>query len=486
LLSPHYVNICGSASILYNVTLRREKQMSTKSRAQKSDIFFYSLGGFGSNLLFTLTTSFLMYFYTDVFKISPLAVGSVFLIVRVIDAILDPFIGMLADRTRSRWGTYRPWLMFGSPLLAAMTLLLFSAPDLSSSNKIIYAIAVYVGYSLVSSIVNIPYHALTPILSQDPSQRTVIVTAKQLMGSLGTLLISGAALPVVAFFGSGEKGWFFTTLAFSVVTIASYWFCAVGARNADNEEVNNQKAMNSHDGHPPLKEQLKIISKNGPLLALLIAGFANMTAQIVNSQTAIYYWQYNIGREDLYSQLFIWGTLLSIPAFLSIPWFVNKFGKKRVFIVSCLITILPLVILLFSSYENIAEIFTLSVLVKVLGPLSGVLPWIMIADCVDYGKWKTGINGSATIHSMMLFTNKLAAALGGILAGALLGAAGYVAGQEQSTEALNMITYLYFLAPVIGYIIAIIAFKFYGITPEVQAKMAKEIDEKENPNSVVS
>ncbi|MEY8738983.1 MFS transporter [Bacillales bacterium AN1005] len=123
---------------------------------------------------------------------------------------------------------------------------------------------------------------------------------------------------------------------------------------------------------------------------------------------------------------------------------------------------------------------------KVLGPLSGVLPWIMIADCVDYGKWKTGINGSATIHSMMLFTNKLAAALGGILAGALLGAAGYVAGQEQSTEALNMITYLYFLAPVIGYIIAIIAFKFYGITPEVQAKMAKEIDEKENPNSVVS
>jgi sugar (glycoside-pentoside-hexuronide) transporter len=452
---------------------------SVKSMAKKSNIFFYSLGGFGSNLLFTLTTSFLMYFYTDVFKISPLAVGSVFLLVRVIDAILDPFIGMLVDRTRSRWGTYRPWLMFGSPLLAVMTILLFSAPDLSGSGKITYAIAIYVGYSLVSSLVNIPYHAITPILSQDPSQRNVIVTAKQLMGSFGTLLISGAALPLVAFFGSGEKGWFLTTLAFSFVTITSYWFCARGAVKADNREVNEAKASHSHTGHPPLKEQLKIISKNGPLLALLIAGFTNMVAVIINSQTAIYYWQYNVGRQDLYSQLFIWGTLLSVPAFLAIPYFVNKFGKKNVFIFSCLITILPLVILLITPYGNVTTIFTLSVLVKVLGPLSGVLPWIMIADCVDYSKWKTGINGSATIHSMMLFTNKLAAAIGGILSGALLGAVGYIAGQQQTAETLSMITYLYFLAPIVGYLIAIIVFRFYGITPKVQETMLRELSQRE-------
>jgi sugar (glycoside-pentoside-hexuronide) transporter len=456
---------------------------SLNTRAKKSEITFYSFGGFGSNLLFTLTTSFLMYFYTDVFKISPLAVGTVFLIVRVIDAILDPILGMMVDRTRSRWGTYRPWLMFGSPLLAMMTLLLFTAPDLSPSGKIIYAIAVYVGYSFVSSIVNIPYHALTPALSKDPSQRTVIVTGKQLLGALGTLTVSGAALPLVAYFGSGQKGWFFTTLAFSIFGIISYWLCARGAKEYDNSEINTQNA--SHEGHPPLKEQLKIISKNGPLVALLIAGFANMTATIVNSSTAIYYWQYNVGRADLYSQLFIWGTLLSIPAFLSIPYFVNKFGKKIVFIGSCIITILPLAVLLITPYGNVTQIFTLSVLVKVLGPLSGVLPWIMIADCVDYGKWKTGINGSATIHSMMLFTNKLAAAIGGILSGALLGAAGYVAGQQQTAEALSMISYLYFLGPILGFAFAIIAFKFYGITPAVSEKMLKEINEREKRSEAV-
>lgn len=456
---------------------------SINASAKKSEIILYSIGGFGSNLLFILTTSFLMYFYTDVFKISPLAVGTVFLIVRVIDAILDPFLGMMADRTRSRWGTYRPWLMFGSPLLAMMTLLLFTAPDLSPSGKIAYAIAVYVGYSFVSSIVNIPYHALTPVLSKDPSQRTVIATAKQLMGALGTLAVSGAALPLVALFGSGQKGWFFTTLGISCFAIISYWLCARGAKGYDNFEINN--TSHSHDAHPPLKEQLKLVSKNGPLIALLVAGFANMVAVIVNSATAIYYWQYNVGRADLYSQLFIWGTLLSIPAFLAIPYFVKKFGKKNVFMYSCLVSIIPLVVLLLTPYENVTLIFVLSVLVKVLGPLAGVLPWIMLADCVDYGKWKTGINGSGTIHSMMLFTNKLGAAIGGILSGALLGAAGYVAGQQQTPETLSMITYLYFLAPIIGFIVAIIAFKFYGITDAVSATMIKEINEREKNSKAV-
>jgi sugar (glycoside-pentoside-hexuronide) transporter len=450
---------------------------SLNASAKKSEIIFYSFGGFGSNLLFTLTTSFLMFFYTDIFKISPLAVGTVFLIVRVIDAILDPFLGMLADRTKSKWGKYRPWLLFGSPLLAMMTLLLFTAPDLSPSGKIFYAIAVYVGYSFVSSIVNIPYHALTPVLSKDPSQRTVIATGKQLMGAIGTLTVSGAALPLIALFGSGQKGWFFATIAFSVFGIISYWICAYGAKGHDNQKVNEDS--HSNHAHPPLKEQLKLVSKNGPLIALLIAGFANMIAVIVNSATAVYYWQYNVGRPDLYSQLFIWGTLLSIPAFLSIPYFCKKFGKKNVFIFSCFISILPLVALLMTPYENVTLIFTLSVLVKVLGPLAGVLPWIMIADCVDYGKWKTGINGSATIHSMMLFTNKFAAAVGGILSGALLGAAGYIAGQQQSAETLQMISYLYFLAPTIGFIVSIIAFRFYRITESVSAQMTKEIQERE-------
>jgi sugar (glycoside-pentoside-hexuronide) transporter len=453
---------------------------------KKSEIFLYSFGGFGSNLLFIYTVSFLMYFYTDVFKISPAAVGTVFLVVRLIDAFLDPLLGMLTDRTRSRWGTFRPWLIFGSPLLAMTTMLLFTAPDLSPSGKLAYAIATYVGYSFVSSIVNIPYHALSAVISKDPSQRNWLVTTKNLMGNLGSLAVSGSVLPLVAYFGSGQKGWFFATLLFSLSTIISYLLCARGAKAHDTNEVMTENDSHSQNVHPSIKEQIKLISTNGPLLALLAATVVKSGALIINSAVAIYYWQYNMGRPDLYSQLFIWGTALAIPIYFVIPRLVKKYGKKNVLNISCLITMLPSVVLLMTPPENVVLIFILSVLVKVLVPFTAVLPWMMLPDCVDFGQWKTGINGSATVHSTMIFTNKVGAAIGGLLSGALLGAAGYVAGKEQTPEALSMISNLYFLVPIIGFGVSLLLiWKFYPITNAMHSKILKEIDDKENNREAV-
>ncbi|MBO1514088.1 glycoside-pentoside-hexuronide (GPH):cation symporter [Metabacillus bambusae] len=459
---------------------------SQNASVKKSEIFLYSFGGFGSNLLFIYTVSFLMYFYTDVFKISPAAVGTVFLVVRLIDAFLDPLLGMLTDRTRSRWGTFRPWLIFGSPLLAMTTMLLFTAPDLSPSGKFAYAIATYVGYSFVSSIVNIPYHALSAVISKDPSQRNWLVTAKNLMGNLGGLAVSGSVLPLVAYFGSGQKGWFLATLLFSLSTIISYLLCAHGAKAHDTNEVITENALHSHNAHPSIKEQIKLISTNGPLLALLAATVVKTGALIINSAVAIYYWQYNMDRPDLYTQLFIWGTALAIPIYFVIPQLVKKYGKKNILNISCFITMLPSAILLMTPPENVMLIFVLSVLVKVLVPFTAVLPWMMLPDCVDFGKWKTGINGSATVHSTMIFTNKVGAAIGGLHSGALLGAAGYVAGQEQTPEALSMISNLYFLVPIIGFGVSLLLiWKFYPITNAIHSKILKEIDDKENNREAV-
>ncbi|CAH2713144.1 Isoprimeverose transporter [Neobacillus rhizosphaerae] len=455
---------------------------SINANAKKSEITLYSFGGFGSNLLYVLTTSFLLYFYTDVFKISPIAVGSVFLIVRLIDAILDPMIGMLADRTNSKWGTYRPWLIFGSPLLAMVTLLLFTAPHLSPSAKIYYAIATYVGYSFVSSIVNIPYHSLTAILSQDSSQRTVIATAKQFMGTFGALVASAAVLPLIALFGSGQKGWFFTTLLFSILSIASFWLCAHGAKRHDIKKVNSKNDSSSIDGHPTLKAQINIITKNKPLLLLLIAFLANMVAFVTSISTSIYYWQYNIGRLDLFSKLNLWGTLISIPVFMLIPPLVKKFGKKHVYMYASLFSIIPFVVILLIPYKNVMPIFVLSIIISLIGPLTSVLPWTMLPDCVDYGKWKTGINGSGTVHSMAIFTNKVGGAIGGLISGAVLGAVGYVAGQHQTPEVLKTIGYMNFLVPILGYIVIVIVMKFYPITNEFSAKMVEEINNREKKN----
>ncbi|GJM71926.1 hypothetical protein HMSSN036_41420 [Paenibacillus macerans] len=146
-----------------------------------------------------------MYFYTDVFGVSPATVGSLFLGVRLLDAIFDPMIGILSDRTRTKWGKYRPYLIFGSPLLATVTILLFTAPDLSPSGKIVYAAFTYLCYSLVSSLVNVPFHSLTAVMSKDPNQTTTISTAKQFMALPAQILVNAAVLPMVAFFGKDNR-----------------------------------------------------------------------------------------------------------------------------------------------------------------------------------------------------------------------------------------------------------------------------------------
>ena len=204
-----------------------------------------------------------------------------------------------------------------------------------------------------------------------------------------------------------------------------------------------------------------------------------MAALMSTSSIAIYYWQYNIGRPDLYSQLFIWGTILAIPAYFVTPHLAKKYGKKALYNFSCFITIVPSAILLFTPSEYVMTIFVLSVFVKVLGPFTTVLPWMMLPDCVDYGKLKTGINGSATVHSMMIFINKVGAAIGGLLSGVLLGVVGYVAGPQQPPEVLSMINYVYFLVPIIGYALGLVFMKFYPINNDYHSKILAEIKNKD-------
>ncbi|EFC96828.1 putative transporter, partial [Hungatella hathewayi DSM 13479] len=145
--------------------------METKyAKAKFLDVFKYSFGGLGSNLAFFLVMSYLTFFYTDIFGISSMVVSGLMLISRFIDAFTDPVMGMLGDHTRSKMGKYRPWIIWGAPVLGFLIFLLFTAPDLSPNMKVVYVYVVYIAYSLASTVVNIPYHSLTPVMSQDPYQ----------------------------------------------------------------------------------------------------------------------------------------------------------------------------------------------------------------------------------------------------------------------------------------------------------------------------
>lgn len=201
------------------------------AKAAFRDIVKYSFGGIGSNLAFLIVMSYLTFFYTDIFGISTLTVASLMLISRFIDAFTDPFMGMLGDHTISKMGKYRPWIIYGAPLLGVFVFLLFTAPALSPTMKVVYAYVIYIMYSLVSTVVNIPYHSLTPVMSEDPQQRTVIVTWKQGMSVIPQFIITIWALPMVDYFGGGKQGWAIYGALIGIATTISFWICAWGGEN---------------------------------------------------------------------------------------------------------------------------------------------------------------------------------------------------------------------------------------------------------------
>lgn len=444
--------------------------------ASKGEVFKYAFGGLGSNLPFMLILTYLMFFYTEVEGISPALVGTLFFITRFIDAVTDPLMGMIADRTNSKLGKYRPYVIFGAPLLGLSTVSLFWIPDLPDGQKIAYVFVTYILYSLISTVVNIPYHSLTPVLSEDPNQRTWIATAKQFMGIPAQMLAQVAFLPLVAIFGGGEQGYLVTAIIYAIVIVLSFWTCASSAKRHDKIEIVNDKV-----GSKPkiaFKDQLSLIGKNTPLLMLMIAMSTNLIATSIQSAVALYFWTYNVGRADLFPMLSLVGLLVSIPLFFLMPSLSKKIEKKGVFLYGSIASIVPFIILLVAPSEMIWVNFTAAALAIALAPFTGAIAWAMLPDCVEYGEWKTGLKGAGVVSSSLTFINKLGSAVGGILGGALLASAGYVAGQAQSPETLQMILYLYAIFPILGHVATIIALKFYKIDNKFYVKIIQEIKER--------
>lgn len=234
-------------------------------KAKFSDVLKYSFGGLGSNLAFFLVMSYLTFFYTDILGISSYVVATLMLVSRFIDAFTDPLMGMIGDNTRSKMGKYRPWIIFGAPVLGVLIFLLFTAPEMSATMKIVYAYIVYIAYSLASTVVNIPYHALTPVLSQDPQQRTVIVTWKQGMGTVAQFIITIMALPLVEAFGGGKQGWAIYGALIGILTTLSFFVCAWGGRDYDKVNMSAPKEKFN------FKENIQLVTKNKPMLMLMIA-----------------------------------------------------------------------------------------------------------------------------------------------------------------------------------------------------------------------
>ena len=429
------------------------------------------MGDTASNLYFQMFIIFLMFFYTDIFGIPAAAAGTMLVVSRFWDAINDPLMGIIADRTNTRWGKFRPYLIWISGPLAVIGVFTFLTPDFSVTGKIIYAYITYTLIMMAYTAINIPYSALMGVLSPNTIERTSVSTYRFVLAFVGAFLVQGLTLPLVNFFGKGDQavGFPFTMGFFGILAGLMFYITFKTTR----ERVQPPPLQKSS-----LKNDLKDLRRNKPWMILLIMGVFSLGYAILRGGTIIYYFKYYLENTALTSLFMVLGTVAVIAGVACTQFFARRIGKKKLYIIVMTMASLLTMLFYFIPRENITLIFAVHMLISfAMGPQAPLL-WAMYADTADYSQWKNGRRATGLVFSAATFAQKFGIALGGGLLGWLLAYFGFIANVPQTPETLNGIILMMSFIPAIGSMIAAIAAFFYPLDDTTMQKIEKDLAER--------
>ena len=399
--------------------------------------FGYAIGDFGVNLYFMSAMTYLLFFYTDVMGLSAGVAAGVFLIARVVDAATDPLMGYLADRTRSRWGKLRPYLLFGPLPLGLIAVATFTVPNFDGFGRAVWAYATYILFGILYTVVTIPYAALTALLTDDHHERTRLSTLRMACAFAGGFVVSVGMLPLVAALGGGQAGWRWAMVLYAVLATGLLWLTF----GTTQERVGVAAARISW------RQGARAALANPPLTVVMCLFVLGMLAFTFRQTAAAYYFKYNMGREDLLA-LYFGVTLGAMCAGLAvIPRLAARLGKAGAIRVGAVVAMAGCGGFYVAPPDAVGWVFFWGALVALGGAPIAVLGWAMIPDTVEYAQWKTGARADGVIFATASFFQKLAKAIGGWAVAALLAWFGYVANQPQTEASAHGILALMSLFP---------------------------------------
>ncbi|WP_100372019.1 MFS transporter [Bacillus sp. FJAT-45037] len=400
----------------------------------------YGLGFFGIILVWTLVGSFLTFYYTDIVGISATVVGTLMLVARLFDGITDISMGTIVDRTKSKHGKARPWIIWMSVPLAISTVLLFSVPDIGTTGKIVYAYATYILLILVYTGISIPYKTLLGLMTQDQQGRSMINVYTGVFTMSSTLLVMILAQPIASAIG-GRLGWLVVAVFSGVIIVAT----SMIAFRSTKERVQSQSESKKDD--IPLKLGLKALLTNKYWLIITTYCVVTYTVNALLTGAGLFYAIYVLGSGGLFSLISLALFIPSIICFFFIAKLIKRFGKRNIALTVSLIAVIgPIVKLIDPSNTTIFLTGTMIQGFSLIPVLT--LLYAMINDTNEYGEWKNGFRTEGLINSAASFGMKVGTGIGGALIGWLLGFGGYVGAAAVQTElAITMIITLNIYLP---------------------------------------
>lgn len=429
----------------------------------------YAVGDLGINLYFISTLTYLLYFYTDVLGISAAAAAGVFLVARMVDAVTDPLMGAIAERTRTRWGRLRPYLLWGALPLGAITVATFSVPDLDESGKVIWAYVTYTLFGILYTVVTIPYSALTASLTDDYQERTRLSTFRMAFAFSGALIVSVGVAQWVRMFANPAEGYVLIMSIFACVATLLLLVTFFNTKEVVQPPPEQKLSLN---------DSLRAVFYNPPLLIVIALFTLGMLSFTVRQTVTIYYFSYNVGRPDLIGAFFAATLATMFVGLVFVPRLAERFSKAGAIQIGALFTVLASIGFYLTPVSEPVWVIFWGCLVALGGAPIAVLGWAMIPDTVDYAQWRFGKRADGAVYSMSSFFQKLAKALGGAGVATALATVGYVANQPQSAETLDMILHLMTVVPIGLMVLMIFLARLYKLDGETHARMRADLAQR--------
>ena len=439
----------------------------------------YAMGDAAANLVWRGALAYLAVFYTDTFGLSAAAAAMLFLVVRLSDGVTDIIMGMIADRTSSRWGSFRPWILWSAPFLALFMVLCFTTPDFSDTGKLVYAYVTYIGLTLAYTVNNVPYSALMGVMTNSDTERTSLSGFRFAGAFGGGLLVMGFLPDLVAYFGQGNDSMGYQSTMYLFAAILVFLLVITFATTKERIAPALDKTSNLKKELGDLSKSLpfiilpllaislffyyrdlysglffavimiamsiiisKLINKpkegltrsqldmvdlltNKPWLILLGIGFLTIMYNGIKIAVIAYYFKYYIGDELLVGKYFIALLIVSILGALVTSYLAKKFGKRQLFIWSLILSGMFTASIYWLAQDNITAIFVLGCSAEFFAAIMPTLFFSMLGDSADYSEWKNGRRATGLIYSAGTFVQKAGGGFGGALVLVVLAGYGY-------------------------------------------------------------
>ena len=428
----------------------------------------YSVGDFGFNLFWHTTTLYLLFYYTDVLEISNTVAGLIIMVALVWDGLIDPLIGISANRTRSRNGRYRPYILFGMVPLCLSFVAMFYVHALSGTALVAVTFAFHLLFRTAYALVNIPFVALSAELSADSHERSQIASYRIVNATLAALVVAGATLPLAGMFGRGDlkAGFFLVSIVYATVALGCFILCF---------RATARPAVAIHDATPKFAALIATMRANRPFQLLFAATMIGGIGSAIASKTLVYFFKYNLAAPAQVSTGLV--VLVGMMVICTPLWTIiaGRTSKRFVWTAGGLIGAAAWSVLAVTAQPSLP--FTLVVVAFTgIGASAFALTfWSMLPDTVEYGEWKTGVRAEGATFGLVVFAQKVALGLGIGALGIALDAIGYRANAVQTPETLASLQMLLTVPSAALGLASVAIIRFYPIDARMHADVVAQI-----------